>query len=287
MRRRPLAVLCLSLFLVVGLLPTGSGATTLLYKGFEDLTLEADAVVIGMVAGIEAAEGPNQEIYTYVTFDLLDPLHGIPQGDQVVLRFFGGAFGEDVVEVHGAPQFSVDEQVLLFLQGNTTEIVPVVGWTQGIFRPCIDPNSGREVTCDYVGNRVFEVAGNDIVKESLYFVDAEIVELGDGEAGATDDGTLSEEVDPDSGPSDLEALEFTTFIQLTRDRVEFLQKVPGPIVSAVVGEFSDLPFERADGPNLDPDEVFEPPVELPDLFLPTAPAALPVPIEDGDAQPTP
>lgn len=283
MRRYPLAILSLALLL----LPVSGGATTLLYKGFEDLTLEAEAVVIGKVATVEAAESPNKEIYTYVTFDLVDSLHGIPQGNQVVLRFFGGAFGEDVVEVHGAPLFTVGEQVLMFLAGNTTEIVPVVGWTQGIFRPCLDTGSGREVACDYAGNRVFDVVGNDIVKESLNFVDAEIVELGDGSAGDTDDGTLAEAVGPDPVPSGKEPLDFTAFVALTKDRIQYLAKVPKPIVSAVVGDFTALPFERTDGPILDPGEVFKTPVEPPDPFLPAAPDTVPAPTEAGGEEPIP
>lgn len=287
MRRHPPPLCCMALGLLAGLLPAGGRATTLLYKGFEDLTLEADAVVVGTVTAVEAALSPNEEIYSYVTLDQLDPVYGVPLSSQVVVRLLGGAFGEDVLEVHGAPQFTVGERVLLFLRGNTLDVVPVVGWTQGVFRPCIDPTSGKEVTCDFAGNRVFEVSGNTITKESLYFPDAEIVEAEDSGAGDTDDGTPTQKVEAPPVPSGLEALEFAGFVQMTRDRIAALSKVPQPIVSAVVGDFANLPLEWSDGPILDPGEIFEEPVEPTEPFLPAAPAADPVPTEGAEEAPAP
>lgn len=258
----------LALALLTVLVPVSLQGTTLLYKGFDDLVLEADAVIVGTVAAVESMPSPNDEIYTFVTLDQIEALQGQPEGSEVVLRLFGGAFGEDVIEVQGAPVFTEGDQVLLFLQGNTQEMVPLVGWTQGIFRPCFDPGSNLEVTCDYAGNRVFDITGNTVIKESVYFPDAEIVELGDGFAGDADDGTAVEPVEPAPVPPGLAPLDFTIFLDQTRARLDAVQKPPQPIVSAVLGDFSGLPFDRGDGPILDPGEIFEPPVEPTEPFPP-------------------
>ena len=227
-------------------------------------------MVIGQVSAIETAESPKGEIYTYVTLKLSDTLYGIAQTQSLVLRFFGGAYGEDIVEVHGSPQFQVGEELLMFLAGNTKEIVPVVGWTQGIFRPCRD-ESGRDLACDYAGNRVFEVAGNEIVKEAVHFVDAEIVELGEGGGGDTDDGSPTRLVQTETPPLESQALEFASLVDFARTRLQSERTDPQPIVSAKIADFSDLPSERFDGPILDPSERFDPPVEGTDPFLPRAP----------------
>jgi hypothetical protein len=152
-----------------------SGATTIPYKSFDQLVKEADGVVSARVAAVESQYSPQNEIYTFVTFDEVSVLSGAYQGSTLTLRFKGGQVGRDILHVEGSPSFNVNEKFVLFVHGNGSYMVPLVGWTQGVFRIVQDTTTGREAIQDYEGNRVLGIQAGQISRERLIQPEAQIV----------------------------------------------------------------------------------------------------------------
>ena len=97
-------------------------------------------------------------IYTYVTLDDLQLVHGDVAGDSVTLQFEGGRVGDDVVTVVGSPAFEVGAREFLFVRNNGAAVSPVVGFFQGRFK-VVDG-----LIHDHAGRSVIEVRGNTLVK---------------------------------------------------------------------------------------------------------------------------
>jgi hypothetical protein len=148
-------------------------ATTVLYKDFESLVKEADGIVAGTVTDVQARYGHDRKIYTLVKIQDVQVLAGSYGRGELYVRLLGGEVQGDVLDVQGSPQFAVGDQVVLFLQGNGKQIVPFVGWTQGVFR--IQDVAGRQIVTDSDGNRVLGIRGNMIIKETRVASQAEII----------------------------------------------------------------------------------------------------------------
>lgn len=135
---------------------------------------------MGTVVNVESYYDQNDEIYTFVTLEELDILDGSYDQDTLVLRLKGGQVNGEIIDVYGSPQFSPDDEVILFLRGNGKAMVPIVGWTQGVFRVVSDEETGREVVSDHEGNRIFGIKGSKIIKEYLYPTKANIFDTKTG-----------------------------------------------------------------------------------------------------------
>lgn len=181
-------------------------ATTLPYKGFNDLIAEADGIVVGTVSGIESHRSPNNDIYTFVTLNQLDVLAGSYFNSAITLRLKGGKIDNEVLDVAGSPNFAVNDRVVLFIHGNGKYMVPLVGWTQGMFRIVRDQN-GQQIVTDHEGNRVIAIRGTQVVKDQRIQPEANIIggPLGqrNANAGNPDHGTTGPvaEQRPSSEPS--------------------------------------------------------------------------------------
>lgn len=152
-----------------------AGATTIPYKNFNELIKESDAVVSGRVAKIESKFSSNKEdIYTFVTLDRVEALSGSYSAPTLTLRFLGGQVGNEILNVAGSPSFEANQHVVVFVHGNGKYMVPVVGWSQGVFKSVTDA-AGNEVMSDNEGNRVFRLQGNMLVKEQTNKPEAEIL----------------------------------------------------------------------------------------------------------------
>ena len=157
------------------LFATQAPATTLPYKGFEDLVREANGIVEGTVQEVTSRRVGRGEIYTYVTLSDLRIVKGRYERDQLTLLFEGGLVDGQGLHVHGSPTFREGERVIAFVEGNGQRAVPLVGWEQGLFRVVVNPETGERVISDSVGNRVFGVEDGRLVKESRVGTEAEIL----------------------------------------------------------------------------------------------------------------
>lgn len=208
----------------------GVQATTLAYKDLDSLAAESEGIVVGTVSKIESNYGYDNDIYTFVTLENLVPVKGSYPQQDFVLQLKGGQIGNDVLDVEGSPHFEPNERVVLFIHGNGRELVPLVGWTQGVFRVGVDQASGQEIVLDHDGNRVLGVAGKRLIKERKLAPQVRI--LGEeiesvtsrqvkGNAGTSDDGSAptlsSDRVKAATAPS--EPLGLAQFLNSVKERV--------------------------------------------------------------------
>jgi hypothetical protein len=163
-----------------------AGATTLLKKDLDALVTEAEAIVVGTVSGIQSRYEADNDIQTLVTLTDLQVLHGSYQESSLTLQLAGGQIKNDVMRVDGSPRFAVKDRVLLFIRGNGQQMVPFVGWTQGVFRFEQDAKTGRQTVKDHDRNPVLEVRGSEVIKNQIHAPEALIVGAAQGSAGSTD-----------------------------------------------------------------------------------------------------
>jgi len=137
-------------------------ATSLPYKSFDKLVAESDGIVVATVRQVQFAADAQHDIGTYVTFDNLQMLEGRAAAPTLTLRMKGGRVGNEILFVDGVPQFQEGERVLMFVQGNGRDLVPLVGWTQGLFR-LVTGADGRTVVADAGGHPVLGVKDNHVM----------------------------------------------------------------------------------------------------------------------------
>lgn len=211
-------------------------ATVLPYKNLNDLVEESDGIIVGTVRNVESHLDPSKDIYTFVKLDQLEVLHGNYHQRTLTLRLMGGQVQNDILHVEGSPEFSQNDRVILFVRNNGSEIVPLVGWTQGVLRIVRDPATGREVINDHDGNRVVGVRDGHIEKHVTHQSDARIIPnrpegnlipdrqqgpisekstLSEAFAGNTDDGSAAGLIEQSDMPN-LETLSAATFMETIR-----------------------------------------------------------------------
>ena len=178
--RQRVTALSLSAALSLTAFSLPSSATTLFYKSFNDLMKEADGVVSGHVVSVNSQYNANKEIYTFVTLDQLEVLSGSYQDSTLTIRLKGGKVENDISHVIGSPEFTEGERVILFLNGNGKNMVPLVGWTQGVFRIQQDATTSLDVVKDADGNRVVGVQNGQVLRDEVVPSEATILKQSSG-----------------------------------------------------------------------------------------------------------
>lgn len=135
-----------------------ANATTFMYKDFDALVADADAVVSGTVANISYARGPDKNLYSFIALHKVDVVEGSYAARSVTLRMTGGEDGDKRQGIVGAPEFAVGDDVILFVWGNGEYDMPMVGGPQGVFRV------KQSTVTDDAGNTVHGVDGAHLVK---------------------------------------------------------------------------------------------------------------------------
>src|SRR5262245_2858435 len=114
-------------------------------RGTGELTQKlaaSDAVLVARVASVryamssaskDGSEGPQP--FTFVTVDVERQLRGSPVGQHVTLRFAGGLHDGHLFTASSAGTlFDEGERSVLFVRGNGTDSVPLVGGRSGRLR---------------------------------------------------------------------------------------------------------------------------------------------------------
>lgn len=138
------SILIISLSL---LFHTASGWTLMISLSTEDLTQEAENIIVGKVVRKECRyDEEGKRIYTYVTISVEEDLKGKAGEKEITVRHLGGEVGEKGLMVSDTPSFEEDEEVLVFLRkGKKPEFKEVVGWMQGKFRVKRDEVTGERM----------------------------------------------------------------------------------------------------------------------------------------------
>ena len=124
----------LAIGLLCVLLIAPAGATVIVPATLAELSQEARVIARGRV--IETASrstGDWRSIETLVTLSIEDTLKG-SAGPTVSFRVPGGQIGRYKRVVVGAPEFRVDQRVVVFLHDQGSDVPYVLGLSQGVFR---------------------------------------------------------------------------------------------------------------------------------------------------------
>jgi hypothetical protein len=122
------------LVLVLHLLTASAGATVLVPTDLGDLAREARSIARGRVAAVESQwTDDRRAIETVVTLEVDAYLKG-PLGSTLQFRVPGGTLGRYRRLFVGAPEFSVDERVVVFLAARGPSVPYVLGLGQGVYR---------------------------------------------------------------------------------------------------------------------------------------------------------
>lgn len=144
MRRTTVQSLLLAALASFMLLSVAS-ATTLVKLNLETLTDRSEHIIQGKVMGMESLEERGR-IVTHVRVQVAETLKGdLAPAQTITVRVLGGRLGDLVTIVHGSPNFSQDEEVLLFMQRLKTRgpgLAPLVvtGMAQGKFTLTTGPD---------------------------------------------------------------------------------------------------------------------------------------------------
>jgi hypothetical protein len=124
----------IALSVLVVALGASASATTLIPADLGELSRDAQAIVRGRVARLDARWTEDRgTIETIVTLEVDDYLKGA-LGPMLRFRTPGGDLGRYRSIVVGAPEFAVDQHVIVFLGAHGPSVPYVLGLSQGVFR---------------------------------------------------------------------------------------------------------------------------------------------------------
>lgn len=118
-------------------LPIQVHATTLVYRGFEELIQRSGIIFEGeVISQYSAYADDKKSINTFVTFTVDQVLKGTIDQSTIELRFVGGKVGNVTVVVPEMPKFEKGDRTILLLDPNfnpTKTFSPISGFNQGQF----------------------------------------------------------------------------------------------------------------------------------------------------------
>ncbi|MDB6092764.1 MAG: hypothetical protein JWM32_326 [Verrucomicrobia bacterium] len=124
-----------------------SRATSVVPPTFDELVNQSDyivqAVVKSVVAESRLSPSGDDMIYSRVELEVKQVIAGKPPAT-VVLQVLGGKLGDRELTIEGAPKFKVGEESVFFVQGNGTQIFPLVRMMHGLYGVHKDPATQRE-----------------------------------------------------------------------------------------------------------------------------------------------
>lgn len=131
--------------LLACLMGAAVGTTVLLPADMPELARAASAIAYGHVVDVTARLEPGtRRIERVVTLEV-DEYYKGNLGEELQIAVPGGQLGHYRTVMVGAPEFSRDEQVILFVATRHDGLPYVVGLNQGAYRVSVDPASGRRV----------------------------------------------------------------------------------------------------------------------------------------------
>lgn len=159
--------------LVVLAVPTAAVAAVLPWMSLEEITGQAEVIVLGTVESAESAwSSDGRIIVTRTTVSVERPLLGGPRA-RVIVETPGGRVGDQTMIASGAPVFHPGERVILFLEpaGEQRPVAAgrsgprpspsgaalhaVVGWNQGRMSVRRDPRTGRDQVEDRTAGSLY------------------------------------------------------------------------------------------------------------------------------------
>jgi hypothetical protein len=132
--------------LLLGLLWAGGlGATTMVPLPLEQLSLQAEAVVHGVVRRVSVQRDPTHGILTRVQVEIRSLWKGKPPADgtfEFVAR--GGVLGNTAVTADAHIEHGIGHELVLYLVRSPSRYWVPVGMAQGVFRVTTEPGTGQQ-----------------------------------------------------------------------------------------------------------------------------------------------
>ena len=124
--------ICAAIFFLLPL-PSVQGAMVKL--SLEQLTQDADLVILGTVEGVES-ELVTGKIFSFATISVKSKIKGELEATQnkIIIKFPGGTVGDRAMKVEDSPGYKKGEKVLIFLRKIQNQpYYRTVGASQGRF----------------------------------------------------------------------------------------------------------------------------------------------------------
>lgn len=129
--------------LLLSLITTTAGATTIAQLDFSDVLASAELVFEGRVVHVEAQQTGPRSIHTVVRFEVLDVLKGEYADAELELTYLGGQVGTRQLNVESMQIPQLSEHGFYFVESLQAPMVhPLVGWSQGHF--LIETDAGNQ-----------------------------------------------------------------------------------------------------------------------------------------------
>jgi hypothetical protein len=134
-------------------------STTVEKLSLEELTRRSQKIVLGRCVSTESRwNEKNTLILTFSKFSVSEDLKGQSHGSVTVMTV-GGTVNGITQTVSGSPQFSPDEEAVLFLETTKSRYWQPVGLSQGRFRIVKDsPSGAKEVVHSLAGLELYDVS---------------------------------------------------------------------------------------------------------------------------------
>jgi hypothetical protein len=125
-------------------------ATTLLGMDIDQIVNQAELIFEGEVIERKAFQDASSGIInTYITFKVVEVIKGSAGGGTLELKFAGGEFEGNIVEVSGSVLPALNESGVYFVESATEDMLnPLLGWTQGHFKIATDEGERRIFSAD-------------------------------------------------------------------------------------------------------------------------------------------
>jgi hypothetical protein len=120
-------------------------ATTVIMPTDESMIIGSRAIIRGRVLAVESAfDSQTNRIYTYITVRVQEVFKGEIRTRRIVLKQEGGQLADRGTRIYGTPQFTLDENVILYLDTWADGAFRVHQMFLGKFNIVDDPNTGQQ-----------------------------------------------------------------------------------------------------------------------------------------------
>ena len=153
-------------YLVFGTLGSAM-ATTVVPMDLNDLVGLSSDVVVGKVTAKTADWDPSGScIVTDYSISVERSLKTTSSGT-MNFRAYGGQVGDTVIRVDGVPEFEIGDLIVLFLDQRHSELFPVTGMFQGVFRLSEAPGAKERAVFTHDWRPVNGIDSGVLVIESV------------------------------------------------------------------------------------------------------------------------
>ena len=136
----------LVIFTVCFLLIIPAQASRITPISLDDLADQATYILIGTVMNITSDWSESGDfIYSNVEIDIDSLIFGDYTNSSITIRLWGGNYSNTEISFEDGPTFEINEQVLLYLDYDYSNLFPIIGFNQGKYTVSKDEITGEAV----------------------------------------------------------------------------------------------------------------------------------------------